>query len=240
MYEGMLFGGDWRTVMTAIGTRLNAPMIGFRVSTGTGQWTVSLGYPKEYEDLYDRHYHRVDLMQERTCGLPPMQPVLMSYLSHDPAALRSEHYRDVIGPLRVEHILTARCVSDACSIILAAGRLIDEPPFDADEVDAFTAFAQTLDSARRLRERFGARLGDPQTPEASVLRRRFDLTRRQAEVAVEVARGLSVDAIGARIGVGREAVRAHLKEIYRKTETHARAALVHRLLTQSKAEDAVT
>ncbi|MCW5698119.1 MAG: response regulator transcription factor [Bauldia sp.] len=98
-------------------------------------------------------------------------------------------------------------------------------------METFRTFAESFSRASRLHERIARGLAGPSAPETGRLRHRYALTRRQADVAVEVAKGTSTDAIAERLGVGREAIRAHLKAIYRKTETHSRAELVYRLLT---------
>lgn len=52
------------------------------------------------------------------------------------------------------------------------------------------------------------------------------LSRREAEVLQAVARGASVNEVGAELGVGRETVRTHLQQVYRKLGVNHRAAAV--------------
>jgi DNA-binding CsgD family transcriptional regulator len=165
-----------------------------------------------------------------------MQPVHLANLSRDPAVELSGHYREIIRPLGIEHILTARGQASEREVAFSIARCADGTPFDDDDIETFRMFAESFSSASRLRERIERGTAEPLAPEASRLRRRYALTRRQADVAIEVAKGASVDAVATRLGVGREAVRAHLKAIYRKTETHGRAELVHRLLTTATPE----
>jgi DNA-binding CsgD family transcriptional regulator len=54
----------------------------------------------------------------------------------------------------------------------------------------------------------------------------YRLTNRETEVAMLLADGLSVDAIGDRLGVGRGAVRTHLARLFDKTGARSQAALV--------------
>jgi DNA-binding NarL/FixJ family response regulator len=53
-----------------------------------------------------------------------------------------------------------------------------------------------------------------------------DLTPRGREVLGLVSRGLDDAAIAERLGVSRTTVRNHVNELYRRTGTHGRAALV--------------
>lgn len=52
------------------------------------------------------------------------------------------------------------------------------------------------------------------------------LSRREAEVLRCVARGRSVDEVAAELGVGRETIRTHLQQIYRKLGVNDRAGAV--------------
>jgi DNA-binding CsgD family transcriptional regulator len=52
------------------------------------------------------------------------------------------------------------------------------------------------------------------------------LSRREAEVLRCVAHGRSVDEVAAELGVGRETVRTHLQQIYRKLGVNDRAGAV--------------
>jgi len=52
------------------------------------------------------------------------------------------------------------------------------------------------------------------------------LSRREAEVLRSVAHGRSVDEVAAELGVGRETIRTHLQQIYRKLGVNDRAGAV--------------
>jgi DNA-binding CsgD family transcriptional regulator len=54
----------------------------------------------------------------------------------------------------------------------------------------------------------------------------YCLTERESEVALLLADGLSVDAIAARLGVGRGTVRSHLARLFDKTGARSQAMLV--------------
>ncbi len=52
------------------------------------------------------------------------------------------------------------------------------------------------------------------------------LSRRESEVLRLLARGSRVNSIAEQLGVGRETVRTHLRQIYRKLEVNDQAAAV--------------
>ncbi len=66
---------------------------------------------------------------------------------------------------------------------------------------------------------------------ASVLEQLFGLTAAEARVAQRVAHGDSADTVAASLGVSRNAIKYHLKTIYRKTQTNRQTQLA-RLLAQ--------
>jgi DNA-binding CsgD family transcriptional regulator/PAS domain-containing protein len=64
----------------------------------------------------------------------------------------------------------------------------------------------------------------------------YQLTRREADVAVGLAAGKSLDEIADQLGTGREAVRSHLKRLMTKVGVHRQHDLVRRLLLGSPLE----
>jgi DNA-binding CsgD family transcriptional regulator/PAS domain-containing protein len=74
---------------------------------------------------------------------------------------------------------------------------------------------------------------DPQqfgTPAADTLRKRYGLTRTEAQVATLFATGLDVDEIAAQFEISVHTARTHLKRILSKTNTPRQAALMRLLL----------
>jgi DNA-binding CsgD family transcriptional regulator len=72
-------------------------------------------------------------------------------------------------------------------------------------------------------------LRDPQhvpAPQASILNGLYDLSAAEADVAIALARGLSLQEIAAKSGRGIETVRSHLRSIFQKTGTSRQSELV--------------
>lgn len=62
------------------------------------------------------------------------------------------------------------------------------------------------------------------------IRKVYELTTREAQIAYELAIGNAVYAIAEHLGVQTNTVRMHLKRIYEKTGTHSQSQLVSRLV----------
>lgn len=73
-------------------------------------------------------------------------------------------------------------------------------------------------------------LGRKPGPDPGVVARVFDLTRAEARLAALVATGTGPGAAAKKLGVSRETVRAQLKAVFAKTETHRQSELVALLL----------
>jgi DNA-binding CsgD family transcriptional regulator len=76
-------------------------------------------------------------------------------------------------------------------------------------------------------------ISDPEAQAETVneiARRLFDLTASEARVARVFATHANLDRVSDELGISRETVRWHLRQLYRKTDTHRQAALVKRLL----------
>jgi DNA-binding CsgD family transcriptional regulator len=62
--------------------------------------------------------------------------------------------------------------------------------------------------------------------DSAAVRDAFQLTSRERDVAVRLAHGLDLDQTAAELRIGRGTVRSHLLQVYEKTGTHNRSALV--------------
>jgi len=71
-------------------------------------------------------------------------------------------------------------------------------------------------------------------PECTMLRRLFDLTAAEAEVARQLAAGLSLDEVSEALGIRRNTARAHLRAIFSKSGINRQSELI-RLVLKSAA-----
>ncbi len=72
--------------------------------------------------------------------------------------------------------------------------------------------------------------GSPVDAHLGAARERFQLTRRETEIAGEIARGQTDLQISGSLGVAYSTLRTHLKRIYKKADVHNRTELVSVLL----------
>lgn len=71
------------------------------------------------------------------------------------------------------------------------------------------------------------RMASPEAPDPVItLRLRLSVTAAEANCALALADGCSIDQTAARLGISRNTVRAHIRSLYVKTGTHRQAALV--------------
>ena len=70
----------------------------------------------------------------------------------------------------------------------------------------------------------------PAGPRREDLERLYGLTRREADLAVRLARGLKLADAATDMGIGREAAHTHLAHVMQKTDTHRQAELLRLLL----------
>jgi DNA-binding CsgD family transcriptional regulator len=66
----------------------------------------------------------------------------------------------------------------------------------------------------------------PLTINRTIIAETFGLTRRESEIAVLLAGGISRDMIASRLGLGRGTVREHLRHVFEKTGARSQPALV--------------
>jgi DNA-binding CsgD family transcriptional regulator/PAS domain-containing protein len=67
-------------------------------------------------------------------------------------------------------------------------------------------------------------------PPAMLLQRLYRLTRSEAEVALQIARGADLVQISDRLSISLATVRTHLQHVFEKTGTHRQAELIRLLL----------
>jgi DNA-binding CsgD family transcriptional regulator len=72
-------------------------------------------------------------------------------------------------------------------------------------------------------------ISDPERPvlaDTAALRQRFGLTRKEAQLAGELAAGLSLDEAATRLGIARNTARSHLRGLFVKTGVSRQGELV--------------
>ncbi|MFC7400422.1 helix-turn-helix transcriptional regulator [Chelatococcus sp. GCM10030263] len=100
-------------------------------------------------------------------------------------------------------------------------------PFRAEEAQIATAWLGAARPAAILM------IANPQKQELmrkEDLRHRYGLTPAEADVALEIAKGDGREAVGARLGITANTVRAHLSQIFGKTGLRRQAELVRLLM----------
>jgi DNA-binding CsgD family transcriptional regulator len=71
---------------------------------------------------------------------------------------------------------------------------------------------------------------DEPEPTAALLRRLYDLTRAEADIALHLAHGADLKEISEQLSISLATVRTHLQRVFDKTDTHRQAELVRLLL----------
>lgn len=130
--------------------------------------------------------------------------------------------REVLLPCGTRHIMVVVLGHEHYVVAVAGHRRPGKPAFGDEERDRLEGFRpHMLRSYRQAQERTLAKL----TP-IERLRLTFpDLTPRQLEVASLIASGKSNEEIAIILGTGIDAVKAHIKAIYGKTDSDSRRAM---------------
>jgi DNA-binding CsgD family transcriptional regulator len=94
-------------------------------------------------------------------------------------------------------------------------------------------FPQAKEADGRMRSTVAIFLRDPDTPAGpaqDIARQLFDFTPAEAQLAIELLNGLSLDEAAAKLGILRNTGRAHLRAIFSKTGVTRQSELVRVLL----------
>jgi DNA-binding CsgD family transcriptional regulator len=70
-------------------------------------------------------------------------------------------------------------------------------------------------------------------PDLESLRRRYGLTKAEADVALRVLDGTGLAPIAEELSISLSTVRTHLRHVFAKTDTHRQAELVRLLLDRA-------
>jgi DNA-binding CsgD family transcriptional regulator len=141
-----------------------------------------------------------------------------------PAYLRSPAYETFWGPIGIHHVLLARLAhSDTECFVLGFHRAADERRFSDADVARLAGLLPLLGSTLsrvRLAEELNRLRGH-----AALAPGLAALTRREREIAADVAEGLANKHIARRRGVSVHTVENHLRSIFRKTGVDSRTQL---------------
>lgn len=130
--------------------------------------------------------------------------------------------KEVFLPSGTRHIMAVVLAYEHYVVAVVGHRVLGRPPFSDVERDRLEAFRpHLLRSYSQAQERTLAKL----TP-TERLRLAFpELTPRQLEVASLIASGKSNEEIAIILGIGIDAVKAHIKAIYSKIDPDSRRAM---------------
>lgn len=102
------------------------------------------------------------------------------------------------------------------------------PPFADAPADALAALTDAL-------ERLTPHPAIPALPEATRLRNRYGLSRREAEVALLLAEGLTNAEVAARLFISPHTARRHTEQVLDKLSLRSRKALALKLILDDSA-----
>jgi DNA-binding CsgD family transcriptional regulator len=141
-----------------------------------------------------------------------------------PEFLRSPAYETFWGPLGIHHVLFARLAhSDTESVVFGFHRAAGARRFSNGEVARVASLLPLLGLALsrvRLAEEV-----EQLTCSAAAVPAFAELTRREQEIAADVAEGLANKQIARRRGISVHTVENHLRSIFRKTGLDSRTKL---------------
>jgi DNA-binding CsgD family transcriptional regulator len=141
------------------------------------------------------------------------------------AYLRSAAYEDFYGPLGIHHVLIARyAYSESETFLFGLHRAAGERRFSDADVARLGALLPVLGSTlsrMRLAEEL-TKLRERRAAIAPVL---AELTRREREIAADVAEGLANKDIARRRRISVHTVENHLRAIFRKSGVDSRTKL---------------
>jgi DNA-binding CsgD family transcriptional regulator len=142
-----------------------------------------------------------------------------------PEYLRSPAYETFWGPLGIHHVLAVRLAhTDTESFVFGFHRAPDERRFcDADVARVGGLLPPLISTLSRLR--LAEQLERLRGNYAVAVPALAELTRREREIATDIAEGLANKHIARRRGVSVHTVENHLRSIFRKTGVDSRTKL---------------
>ena len=138
---------------------------------------------------------------------------------------------DRVRPGRHAHMIgiSGRRGDHPRAVLLARTR--DQRPFDRHDLGALARLSSHIGRVTDVVS-WGHSQAQLQVPTIATLRTTFSMTAREASVAQEIARGLSVEQIAMALGIGRETVRFHVRNVLDKCDAPTCRQLAERFSTR--------
>ena len=195
-------------------------------SVRLGHSVVAHGVKPETQDTWQQQFVRLS----PTAAAPPLPAATAQAFPLDewldfPKFLRSPAYETFWGPLGIHHVLIIRLAqSDTESVVLGLHRSPGGRRFsDAEVARVGGLLAPLVSTVSRLR--LAEELERLRAGCAVAVPALAGLTRRERDIAGDVAEGLANKHIARRRGVSVHTVENHLRSIFRKTGVDSRTKL---------------
>jgi len=240
-YAAITEPSRWNDALDALAAVVDGRAAGIRIETfGRGveqRWT---GLDAAFDRAYVDHYWQHDPWAKSALEGAPGMVGFGDSITPRKLVEASAYHNDLAIPNGFDDLAGAvleRTPTRLVSIGVMKGR--GQTRFTEDDAMLLGRlvphFRRALDLAGRLEgatTTTGVTVSAPRV--AELLAQRYKLTAAETRVALLVGRGLSPRAAAAELGVAWNTVRAHLREIYAKTETGSQSALA-RLVTLTEA-----
>ncbi|MCW5697013.1 MAG: helix-turn-helix transcriptional regulator [Bauldia sp.] len=231
LYDVALEGERWDPFLEEFSDQFDAPIAILRArSHDDGIERATVGIPQRATARYVALYSRANPVLRIMRQTPPLTPVLLPEIGSHRMIAGTEYYAEYLRPIGCRHMMIVwTSQEDDAFVGLALMRSRGQAEFDRRDAAALTMVARHLERANRariqMRELNALLTGASEDP-----REVYRFTTREADVAALVAQGLSIDAMALSLGMGRETVKSHLRNLYQKTHTHNQAQLMYLLL----------
>jgi DNA-binding CsgD family transcriptional regulator len=218
-------------LLPALADDLDAKSASFRQLIHDGD-TVQLGHNVVHRVKPESHHTWRQQFRclDSVAAAPPIPAGTGQAFSLDewldfPEYLRSPAYETFWGPLGIHHVLVMRLAhTDTESFVFGLHRAPGERRFcDADVARVGGLLAPLASTLSRLR--LAEQLERLRGGHAAAVPALAELTRREREIATDVAEGLANKHIARRRGISVHTVENHLRAIFRKTGVDCRTKL---------------
>lgn len=230
LYEGALQGGNWLPFVELTARTMGAECVGLCArAPSQGDVMVCSRVEEARVAQYRKLHGSSDPVQSFLAQYEPGEAIVYPMVGSREDARLADFYRRVLRPLGWGHLFACRMSSAGEAASLTVWRSAGRSSFTPAELDSLRVICGHLERVVRVWQ-IVAKAFRPAYPLPRELRERFGLTPKETEVAGEIVRGRSINAVAVALGVGRETVRFHLKALFQKTNTHSQTELLLALL----------